>query len=68
MAKTHKVQGIEGLPIYLVSAEEPWVISEDDFIDSVPLRDLIARLSPDEHLYLVDYASNPAHTRLICLI
>jgi hypothetical protein len=68
MAKTHKVQSIEGMPIYLVSAEPPWVISEDDFVDNVPLGDLITRISPGEHLYLVDYASVPGQTRLTCLV
>ncbi len=68
MARTHEVAGIEGLPIYLVSAEQPWTISEDDFIDGVPLGDLIKRLTPGEHLYLVDYASVPGRTRLTCLI
>lgn len=59
---------MENLPIYLVSAEQPWTISEDDFIDGVPLGDLIKRLSPGEHLYLVDYASVPGRTKLTCLI
>jgi hypothetical protein len=68
MAKTHTVQGIENLPIYLISAEQPWVISEDDFIVRVPLSDLLKRLGRGEHLYLVDYASVPGRTRLTCLV
>lgn len=68
MGRTHEVSGIEGLPIYLVSAEQPWIISEDDFIDGVPLGDLMKRLTPGEHLYLVDCASDPARTKLTCLI
>lgn len=68
MGRTHTVQGIEGLPIYLVSAELPWVINEDDFIDNVPLGDLLQRLGRDDHLYLVDYASVPGRTKLTCLV
>jgi hypothetical protein len=68
MASTHKVEGIENLPIYLISADQPATISEADFIDSIPLPELVARLKPGQHLYLVDYASNPGHTRLTCLV
>ena len=68
MGRTHEVSGIESLPIYLISAEQPWIINEDDFVDGVPLSELIKRLSPGEHLYLVDYASDPGRTKLICLV
>ncbi len=68
MGTTHRVQGIEGLPIYLVSAKTPWVINEDDFIDTVPLGDLLKRLGRDDHLYLVDYTSVPGRTKLTCLV
>lgn len=68
MGSTHEVSGIEGLPIYLVSAEQPWIISEDDFIDAVPLGDVIERLSPGEHLYLVDYVSDPDRAKLTRLV
>jgi hypothetical protein len=68
VGRTHEVSGIEGLPIYLVSANQPRTISEDDFIDGVPLGDLMKRLTPGEHLYLVDYASDPARIKLTCLI
>lgn len=54
--------------MYLISAEQPSIVNEDDFIDGVPLGDLIKRLSPGEHLYLVDYASDPGRTKLICLV
>lgn len=68
MAKTHNVAGINYLPIYLVSADQPWIISEDDFIDGVPLPELVANLRVGEHIYFVDYASNPGHTRLTVLV
>lgn len=68
MAKKQKVQGISWLPVYLISPGRPWTISEEDLIDSVPVSELIGRLKPEEHLYLVDYASNPGHTRLTCLV
>lgn len=54
MARTHEVAGMENLPIYLVSAVQPWIISEDDFIDGVTLDDLIKRLNPGQHRYLKD--------------
>jgi len=68
MAKIHEVRGIEEMPIYLISAEQPWTISEDDFIDGVPLSDLMQRLTPGEHLYLVDYTSVSGRTKLTCLV
>lgn len=68
MAKTHDVDSIENLPIYLVSAKQPWLISENDFIHGVPLADVLDGLAPGEHLYLVDYASVPGRTRLTLLV
>lgn len=68
MGKTHRVEGIDHRPIYLIAAEAPWVVNEDDFIDGVPLADLVARVGPNEHLYFVDYVSIPGQTRLTCLI
>lgn len=41
MAKNRDVQGIENMPIYIVSVEEPWTISSDDLIDNISLRDLV---------------------------
>lgn len=67
MTKTYEVRGVENLPIYLVSAERPRFISEDDFISGVPLGDMLERLAPGEHLYLVDYASIPGRARLTCM-
>lgn len=67
MAVIRNVHGIENLPIYLISGDEPWTFSEDDCINSVPLGDLLMRLGPSEHLYLVDYVSIPGHTKLIRL-
>lgn len=67
MTTTHEVYSVENLPIYLVSAERPRFIREDDFISGVPLGDVLERLAPGEHLYLVDYASIPGRTRLTCL-
>lgn len=43
-------------------------ISEGDFIDGVPLGDLIKRLSPGEHLYRVDYVRDPGRTKLTYLV
>lgn len=62
-----KLRDIENLPIYLISGDQPWTISEDDLIDNVPLTDLLMRLDPGEHLYLLDHASIPGQTKLICL-
>lgn len=68
MGKTHRIEGIDHMPIYLIATETPWVINEDNFIDDVALTDLVARLRPEEHLYFVDYASVPGRTRLTCLV
>ena len=68
MAIIHEVAGIDYTPIYVISAEEPWRISEDDFVDDVPLVELLGQLSPDEHLYFVDYASHPGQTRVTRLV
>lgn len=61
------VEGIEEMPVYLVSREHPWVFSMADLISGVPLAELLARLETPEKLYLVDYASRPGHTRLTLL-
>jgi hypothetical protein len=68
MGTKHRVEGINHLPIYVIATEAPWVIDEDDFIDGVTLSDLLARVGPEEHLYFVDYASEPGRTKLTCLI
>ncbi|GAA2751251.1 hypothetical protein [Amnibacterium kyonggiense] len=38
-----------------------------DPVSGVPLRELLTRMTAREKLYLVDYASNPGHTRLTLL-
>ena len=68
MAKTHEVQGIDHLPVYLISSEEPWEVAEGDFIDGVPLVDVLRRMRPDDHLYFVDFSSVLGRTKLTRLV
>jgi hypothetical protein len=68
MAKSHEVQGIDHLPVYLISSEEPWEVAEGDFIDGVPLVDLLRRMGPDDHAYFVDFSSVPGRTKLTRLV
>jgi hypothetical protein len=67
VANDFHVEGIEEMPVYLVSKEHPWVFSMADLISGVPLGELLARATAPERLYLVDYASTPGHTRLTLL-
>ncbi|BAJ73996.1 predicted GTPase [Microbacterium testaceum StLB037] len=64
MTNTHAIVGIEGMPVFLVAENDPRLVSEDEFVSGVPLADLIDRLQPGEHVYLVDYTSVPGQTRL----
>lgn len=67
MARTYAVNGIDNLPVFLVSASQPRVISEDELISGVPLPDVLRGLAPGEQLYLVDLTSTPGQTRLVRL-
>lgn len=64
MTRTHTVDGIEGTPVFLIAGDYPRSISEHDFLSGIPLIDLIDRLGPGQHVYLVDYATVPGSTRL----
>ncbi|MDF2917346.1 MAG: putative GTPase [Microbacterium sp.] len=64
MTRTHPVDGIERMPVFLVAGAYPRSISEHDFRSGIPLIDLIDRLGPGQHVYLVDYASVSGRTRL----
>ena len=68
MAKTHEVQGIDHLPVYLISPDDPWEIAEDDFIDGLPLVDVLNRMATGDHLYFVDFSSVLGHTKLTRLV
>ena len=67
MTNEFHVEGVEEMPVYLVSAENPSDFSMADLVSGVPLRDLLARLAGTEKLYLVDYASRRGQTRLTLL-
>lgn len=67
MTDEFHVEGVEEMPVYLVSTEGPLDFAMADLISGVPLRELLARLTVSEKLYLVDYASRPGHTRLALL-
>lgn len=56
------------MPVYLVAEDSPFELSEEQFVSGLPLQDLVAGLSPRQHLYLVDYASVPGRTRLTRLV
>ena len=56
--------GIDEMPLYLVAEEDPWAFDEEQMVPGVALAELLARLDPGQHLYLVDYASTPGRTRL----
>ena len=60
----HRVESIENMPVYLISEQLPWGFNDGDYISGVPLRELLMRLGPNEHLYLVDYASTPGQPKL----
>ena len=68
MAKTHEVQGIDHLPVYLISPDDPWEIAEEDFIDGLPLVDVLNRMATGDHLYFVDFSSVLGHTKLTRLV
>lgn len=64
MAKIHAIEGIECAPVFLVADHDPQSVSEDEFLSGVSLTDVIERLQPGQHVYLVDYARVPGRTRL----
>ena len=68
MAKTHEVQGIDHLPVYLISPEDPWEVAEEDFIDDIPLVAVLKRMGTGDHLYFVDFSSVPGQTKLTRLV
>lgn len=49
--------GIEGMPVYLVAADDPVEFDEEQLVSGRSLSDLLVRLTSGERLYLVDYAS-----------
>lgn len=59
MDPARKVVGIEYLPIYVVATEaDAWSVSERDYVDGVPLTEVVEGLAPDQHVYLV-HLDNP---------
>ena len=55
------------MPVYPVLTGDPREFSTPDLATGVPLRELLARVTPPEKLFLVDYASRPGRTRLTLL-
>lgn len=67
MINEFHVEGIEKMPVFLISSEDPRNFSMTDLVSGVSLQELLARVTAPEKLYLVDYASRPGHTRLTLL-
>lgn len=64
MTRIHAVDGIEGMPVFFVAGNHPRSVSEGQFLSGVPVAELIDRLEPGQHVYLVDFASVPGRTWL----